>query len=155
MITDLDRLSRFISGVYWANASLRGGLSDLPSRKGKKLYVPISPDDIPRKTSIEEKLGTILPEVLGVESPKGTKAWQNFKRLKEARDSTIHLKNQDVHYSALEDEKCFSPLFSTFFRDDIVEFPGYALDMIVHFGPPKIGGQWFDLAKKRLDLALK
>jgi hypothetical protein len=50
---------------------------------------------IERYSSTDEKLTTILPEVLGCKSPKGSHCWQKYKQLKDSRDRIIHMKTQD------------------------------------------------------------
>ncbi len=51
--------------------------------------------DIERKLSTTEKLDKVLPDALKVNSPKGTKVWQNYVELKRLRDRLIHLKSDD------------------------------------------------------------
>lgn len=110
----------------------------------------LQPDELPRVTSLEEKLATILPDVLSVESPKGKKVWEQFKALKSARDATVHLKNSDVYYGGKFSDGG-TPLFSVFFQESVLEFPAYALNMIEHFGPPAEGSQWFKHARRKLE----
>ena len=50
---------------------------------------------IERSISLDIKLATILPEVLSISTPKGTRLWQDYKRLNELRDRIIHMKVVD------------------------------------------------------------
>ncbi len=111
--------------------------------------ISIEPDEVARNISTEEKLSLVLPELLGCDSPKGKKVWEQFKVLKRARDATIHLKHDDVSYGG-KHSRDDAPLFGAFFQDNVLEFPKYTLDMIGHFGPPKEGSRWFALARKKL-----
>lgn len=61
----------------------------------KKGVVKLSPAELERQLSTEEKLSEVIPIIKGVPTPKGKKVWEDFKRLKDARDSTIHLKSSD------------------------------------------------------------
>lgn len=46
-----------------------------------------------RNVSLNEKLAQVLPDALGVTSPKGLHLWRGYKSLKEWRDRIIHLKS--------------------------------------------------------------
>ncbi len=54
-------------------------------------------EDLERFTTLDEKFSQILPALLAVRSPKGTKIWQRFRDLKDFRDSTVHFKSKH-HY---------------------------------------------------------
>ena len=97
----------------------------------------LSPDELERQASTEEKLATILPDLLGVKTPKGQKLWERFVKLKRVRDSTIHLKTVDAE-SKLDAES----LFFQFLNHNAKEFPRAALDMIDHFREGKNKPLW-------------
>lgn len=120
-------------------------------RKGREIRV--LPADLPRIANLEEKLAVILPEVLGVDTPKGTRVWERFKKLKKARNATVHLKGTDILYAGQDSVDNGSPLASTFLQNDPLDFPRYALQMIGHFGPPKDGGRWFTYAQSKVDVS--
>lgn len=113
----------------------------------------VSPEDVPRRASLEEKLGVILPTVLSAKSPKSLAVWGRFKRIKAVRDAAVHLKSGDVLYAGPKflDAANERPLLSAFFRDDIADFPQYVIEMIEHFGPPREGSQWIAHVKRRLE----
>lgn len=90
----------------------------------------LNPQEIERQLSIDEKLATVLPKIKNVETPKGKKVWEQFKVLKDARDSTIHLKSID-QYSANTTEK--ETLFFQFLNHKAVEYPLSAEVMIQYF----------------------
>ena len=50
---------------------------------------------IERNVSLNEKLAEVLPDALGVDSPKGMHIWSAYKSLKEFRDRIVHLKMAD------------------------------------------------------------
>lgn len=97
----------------------------------------LSADELEREIATEEKLSNILPNLYRVKSPKGTKAWERFIKLKRVRDSTIHLKKRDSQ-STLDMES----LYFQFLNHDAKEFPKAALSMIEHFQPTKGGPLW-------------
>lgn len=108
----------------------------------------LSADELEREVATEEKLSTILPNLFSVKSPKGTKVWERFIKLKRVRDSTIHLKKWDAQ-STLDMES----LYFQFLNHNAREFPKAALSMIEHFRPTKGGPLWMgrihDLVNKR------
>lgn len=55
----------------------------------------LSPSELERQLSTEEKLSIVLPKVLKTSTPKGKRPWEPYKKLKVARDATIHMKYSD------------------------------------------------------------
>ena len=92
----------------------------------------LTPGEAERELSTEEKLGQILPTILGVPTPRGIRVWQHFKHLKEARDATVHLKSRDIYTGSRVDRES---LFFYFLNHDAREHPGAALKVISHFFP--------------------
>jgi hypothetical protein len=101
-----------------------------------------------RHASTEEKLGVILPRLLGVKTPKGTAVWQKYVVLKRVRDSTIHLKSQDYYSKARPDRET---LFYRFLNNEPMSFPMNAIAMIRHFAGPN--ATWLGGAEERLKAA--
>ena len=50
---------------------------------------------IEREVPLSEKLARVLPDALGVGSPKGVHLWQHYKSLNKWRNRIIHLKMAD------------------------------------------------------------
>lgn len=92
--------------------------------------------DLERKLSTEEKLHVVLPSLLGVSSPKGKKVWENFKKLKQARDSIVHLKSSDQYPNRGQlgtvDK---SSLYFVFLNNNMTIYPIAAIMMIHYFHP--------------------
>src|SRR5207247_2481208 len=88
--------------------------------------------EIERNVSTEEKLATILPELAKLKSPKGTKLWENFVKLKELRDATIHLKELNQYVRGAEDKQT---VYYQFLTHDATEYPRRAIAMIRYFTP--------------------
>lgn len=96
-------------------------------RRGKRMS--LSPSDLERQLSTEEKLSQVLPKVKDLPTPKGKAVWEPFKRLKEARDSTVHLKSNDQHTVDRDS------LFFQFLSRRVDEYPEAAAAMIRYFLP--------------------
>jgi hypothetical protein len=92
----------------------------------------LTPQEAERELSTEEKLGQALPNILGLSSPRGNRAWQSFKTLKEARDATVHLKSRDIY---TRNEHARESLFFYYLNHDAREFPSAAIKVISHFFP--------------------
>jgi hypothetical protein len=67
-------------------------------------------DDIERRINLDEKLGTVLPEIFSLKTPKGGPLWEKYKSIKKARDRIIHLKSIDKRDSGPEDETIWGTL---------------------------------------------
>ncbi len=80
----------------------------------------VSPEELQRVATTEEKLGKILPDILGTESPKGKRVWHQFKKLKTIRDTTIHLKSHDAYMKGEVDR---GSLFYQFLHRRNEEYP--------------------------------
>ena len=116
------------------------GTLDLERRKEMKTFTPL---ELEREASTEEKLSSILPSILGIASPKGKKVWQDFVKLKRARDSTTHLKSTDQYpnqyQSGVIDR---DTLFYQFLNNTPTDFPKYAIKMIEYFAELKELPRW-------------
>lgn len=100
-------------------------------RKGG-LVKQFTPKEAERELSTEEKVGQALPSILAVPSPRGTRVWQSFKKLKDARDSTVHLKSNDIYTRNQVDRES---LFFYFLNRDARYYPNEAIKVITHFFP--------------------
>jgi hypothetical protein len=63
-----------------------------------------SKETIERHTSLDEKLTSVLPEVLQCSSPKGGRSWHGYRQLKNVRNRIIHMKTDDRRSSGAETE---------------------------------------------------
>jgi hypothetical protein len=107
----------------------------------------LTPIEAERELSTEEKLGQVLPNILGVSSPRGHRPWQSFKSLKEARDATVHLKSRDIYTRNDADRES---LFFYYLNHDAREYPGAAIKVISHFFPEQLP-RWLRYAKEIAD----
>ena len=67
--------------------------------------------NIERHVPIDEKLASVLPEVLKCESPKGSRCWQGYKQLKQTRDRLVHMKSEDRKSSLAEVDTLWKAIF--------------------------------------------
>ena len=104
----------------------------------------LSPTEAERELSTEEKLGQVLPNILGVSSPRGNRAWQSFKTLKDARDATVHLKSRDIY---TRNDVGRESLFFYYLNQDARKFPSAAIKVISHFFPKDLP-RWLRHAKE-------
>jgi len=87
--------------------------------------------DIERSVNLDEKLYSVLPQALGVATPKGKKLWQQYKLLKSMRDRIIHLKSVDRSPSGAESESVWGMML----RAHREPFCDYAHTMMGHYSP--------------------
>jgi len=79
-------------------------------RKSKIILETANKQQIERHISLEEKLSQVIPEVLGIPSPKTHKSWSDFKVLKKLRNRIIHMKSQDRKSSGPENDTLWHEL---------------------------------------------
>jgi len=107
----------------------------------------LTPTEAERELSTEEKLGQVLPNILSVSSPRGNRAWQSFKTLKDARDATVHLKSRDIYP---RNDVGRESLFFYYLNHDARKFPSAAIKVISHFFPKELP-RWIRHAKEIAD----
>ena len=99
-----------------------------------KIEMTLTADEIERKLSTEEKLHLVIPEIGGITTPKGKKVWENFKKLKHARDSIVHIKSIDQYPNRNNEVKVDKDsLYFIFLNNEMTFFPKTAIEMILHF----------------------
>lgn len=96
-------------------------------KKGQKEV--LTKPDIERRVSLDEKLDSVLPQALGIGSPKGTQLWEHYKLTKSMRDRLIHLKSVDRSASGEEHESVWGIMLRSHGRP----FCDYAHAMIGHY----------------------
>lgn len=68
---------------------------------------------VERHVPIDDKLTSVLPEVLKCNSPKGSRCWQAYKQLKQTRDRLVHMKSEDRKSSLAEVDTLWKAVFLT------------------------------------------
>jgi hypothetical protein len=129
----------------FANESIPEGYAYQFTQTNKPI-VTLTGVDIERRVSLDEKLSALLPKAHGVKSPKGTKPWESFKKLKALRDRLIHLKRVDRRASGPADQTIWGALIEC--RNQ-----NFALDALAIIGafPTLVKDRrWFQLANGAL-----
>jgi hypothetical protein len=80
----------------FCNAIIGREMKGTHTIKRKNVYEALSPSRVERELSTEYKLKEVLPTVLSVKSPKGTRVWSRFTKLKNARDGSVHCKYAQI-----------------------------------------------------------
>ncbi|WP_115718824.1 hypothetical protein [Gallaecimonas mangrovi] len=111
----------------FCNQSIGRSVKDAVTVKRRNKRVSMSASELERQLSTSEKLSQILPPLYEVATPKGKKVWEPFKKLQEARDSSIHFKSSH-QYAVSEDT-----LYYDFLNGNFQHFPRAAADMISWF----------------------
>lgn len=127
----------------------------IKARNGKLMNY--SPQDAERYISTEEKAAIVLPEIFKICTPKGKKPWEGFKKLKSARDSTIHIKSKDIHQVSKIDNNLITSSENLFFNlliDDPENYPKYAFHLVEWFVKNKELPRWFNMLAEREDIII-
>jgi hypothetical protein len=105
-----------------------------------------SPREAERKLSTLEKIGTVLPDIFKVPSPKGKAVWQRFRDLQKVRNAVVHLKNQIIMSSETPDERyvLFHMLDSQIFQ-----YPESAYSIIEYFFQSRELPHWAKLFRQK------
>jgi hypothetical protein len=139
-----ETISRTLTGTY---PLIRG--------KGRR-RIDMTADELERAASTEEKLATILPDLLEITSPKGNRPWEDFVRLKEARDATIHIKSRDSAPRVMQPSDLdYQTLFHGFLRADISAWVRAAVAMLLWFATVDEIPRWLEHVRKTLGMQAK
>jgi hypothetical protein len=112
-----------------------------PNRDG--ITLDLTSLDLERQLSTEDKLGSLLPELLKMASPKGKKVWQDFKLLKQKRDASAHVKSNDqAPRPKVPNEVQVETLFSGFIGETVTDWPKAAVRMINYFDRRSVRWPW-------------
>lgn len=125
------------------NEMVQNAKGDIKIKRRKKWF-SYTPIEAERELSTEEKLASVLPDIFNVSTPKGKQPWEGFMKLKKARDSTMHIKNKDVHQ--LTGSESF---FIDLFVDDPERYPAYAFNLVNWFYKDKERPRWLRLLSER------
>ena len=96
----IDCMENLITSIVFAFTALEAFANEtIPDdyiyefeRRDKRCTESYSKDQIERYISLDDKISCVLPSILKVKSPKGTRVWQEYSKLKKIRDRIIHMK---------------------------------------------------------------
>jgi hypothetical protein len=134
-----DFFEDFISHVVFSFTALEAFANEVIPKEFKYTFKvektgeerTYAKEEIERRINLDEKLGTVLPRVFAVPSPKGLQVWESYKSIKQTRDRIVHLKSIDMRPSDPEDKT----IWGTALRMHNQPFCDYAHAMIGHFKP--------------------
>ena len=119
-----ESLESFVNGeIRRANPSVGFEVS----RNGER--TTITPDRLEVALTLDEKLGGLLPHLVGVPSPKGRQPWKGFRTIQAERNAVIHLKGDDASPRSWTRQS----IFHRFWADGVTTHPASALAMIRWF----------------------
>lgn len=128
----------------YANQVIAESLEGTLSLKRTKGTVTWTAAEIERNCSTEEKLGVIVGQLFGKQTPKGSKPWQGFVKLKSTRDATIHLKSPDQYVRGAPDKQT---LYYQLLNNRPVEYPRWSIALLRYFAGK---ATWLDGAEAAL-----
>ena len=98
-------------------------------------------DQIERYINLDEKLRKVLPNIFKVDSPTGTKEWNEYDVLQKLRDRIIHLKSSDT----IPSTKVTKTIWGDLIRHQNTDFPVQAHALIGHFLEKGKEHRWFKM----------
>ena len=98
-----DYVERVMESIVMAFTALEAYVNEVipddykyeTNRKSEIILEIMDKKQVERWLSLDEKLSHILPEVLKIKSPKSSRSWQGYRKLKKVRDRIIHMKAED------------------------------------------------------------
>lgn len=121
----------------FCNQTIADKLEGTYSRTSGKKSKSFTKDEAQRRLSTDEKLSAVLPSILAVETPRETSAWSEFRRLKRARDRTVHMKPSEAYplfdRPSVDNQSVFSEFFS---MSSLLGYPIFAIEVITYFNKP-------------------
>jgi len=121
--------------------------------KRKKNELLVHPTELERIASTDEKLAVVLPDLLGVETPRGGKLWRPYQELKDLRDSSIHIKSHDFPPGVGKPEELnISSLFVRLLQADVMSWPKASVALINYFDTDDVPRYWVDPVVKKLGI---
>ena len=112
---------------YKIALNLKGNLT--VERRGQPQE--LSPEEVERQLSTDEKLGETLPKLLGINSPKGRSEWEQYVHLRRLRDATVHIKSH--HQWTLASRDFDESPYSWFVQQPPVTIPLPAIQLLSWF----------------------
>ena len=109
-------------------------------RGDKKCTESYTKEQIENIISMDHKIGTILPEILTVSSPKGTALWERYLILKSLRDRIVHMKSNDRKSVSIDDGSIWQDLTNR----RLPNFSKEAKDIIGYLLSKKDRPRWFN-----------
>lgn len=101
----------FMALEAFANEAIPDDYDYHVNKRSAVIIEVMGKNDIERYLSLDEKLSRVLPQALGIKSPKGSRCWNGFSNLNRIRDRIIHMKKADRKSSGPEVSTLWGALF--------------------------------------------
>jgi hypothetical protein len=125
----------------FVNEELPDDYIHIVENKNNRCTEHYNKEQIEMYLSLDSKLADVLPAVLKIKSPKGTKIWQEYNELKNIRDRIIHMKTSDRN-SRGEDK---NSIWNVILSKPLIKTYDTAKNMMHYFLKPKNKTpRWFD-----------
>lgn len=105
------------------------------------------------RTSTEDKLAIILPQIFDTATPRGRSEWEGLRKLQKARNEIIHAKAHMTNPKTKSYDEI--PRASTFYRfltEDATAYPAAAVRMILFFAQHRYVPSWLEDPMRRLHI---
>ncbi|MBU1146574.1 hypothetical protein KKD80_03450 [Patescibacteria group bacterium] len=89
----------------------------------------LSRDD--RRLDLSTKLGIILPEILGVKTPKGEALWERYVNLKKLRDKIVHFKKRNL--TRVRQDEFNESLYAEFLSGGFIDVYDQTIKLIEYY----------------------
>jgi hypothetical protein len=106
----------------------------------KKERVSKTPEEIEREHSTDEKLGRIVPDLLGMRTPRGMATWDTYLEIKRIRDAVTHFKRRDQMRHA--DQSNEPTALLALYQIDCFKLPENTMKVLRHFHPAGAEQRW-------------
>jgi hypothetical protein len=135
-----DFLELMMASIIFAYSSLEAFANEeIPenynyetTRNRSALLVVLRKSSIERNINLDEKLSIILPQVKKVNSPKGTRIWNEYVELGRIRDRIIHMKSADRIHSTWNNHYP-NTLWSYLCNPKSINYPLVSKNLFLHF----------------------
>jgi hypothetical protein len=136
-------VSAYTALECFANERIPNNYEYIKLRDDKKCTESYIKDQIERYINLDIKISEILPVILKIKSPKGTKIYDEYLKIKKIRNSLIHMKSIDLEYK--KEKEYFNHIWNNLINNgDYINYTLKAKKIIGYFldnKPPR----WFDM----------
>lgn len=127
----------------FANENIPDDYEYTSERDDKRCIEKYNKEQIERYLNLDVKLGSVLPPIMNMNSPKGKPIWNRYKQIQDLRDRIIHIKSHDRRSAPPAEKTIWGDLLSK-------DYPNFALeakDIIDYFltkTPIEKRPRWFN-----------
>jgi hypothetical protein len=109
----------------------------------------ITPEEIEKKYSTDEKIKLFLPQVTGIQIDSKSLLWNKFVALKRDRDAIVHIKYEDM-FTRGEIKPIETSLFTRLWKEKMMDHLHTSYNMINHFRDDSTRERWQEYFEEKL-----